>query len=184
MTQTCITTCSTASANGTCLTVRQRCCYIACAITTCSNSVAVKFRINRHYTRRCWLVFAISTGSTSVTAESAVCMFAGASPIDEVSLKQYSKSLQRVAVLRLLQQLSHVYSVMKIPALADLVPFMGFGEVEQIIVDAVKHDFLQASLPFQSPPPSTPQTNSVWLMSCNEYMYAGGLCSSSYTQQL
>lgn len=73
-------------------------------------------------------------------------MFAGASPIDEVSLQQYSKSLQRVAVLRLLQQLSHVYSVMKIPALADLVPFMGFGEVEQIIVDAVKHDFLQAGL--------------------------------------
>lgn len=67
----------------------------------------------------------------------------GASPIEEVSLQQYSKSLQRVAVLRLLQQLSHVYSVMKISALADLVPFMSFGEVEQIIVDAVKHDFLQ-----------------------------------------
>ncbi len=79
-------------------------------------------------------------------------MFAGASPIDEVSLQQYSKSLQRVAVLRLLQQLSHVYSVMKIPALADLVPFMGFGEVEQIIVDAVKHDFLQASLPLLCTP--------------------------------
>ena len=73
-------------------------------------------------------------------------MLAGASPIEEVSLKQYSQSLQRVAVLRLLQQLSHVYSVMKIPALAALVPFMSFGEVEQIIVDAVKHDFLQASL--------------------------------------
>ncbi|KAL3155895.1 hypothetical protein ABBQ32_012895 [Trebouxia sp. C0010 RCD-2024] len=70
----------------------------------------------------------------------------GASPVEEITLKQYSKSLQRVAVLRLLQQLSHVYSVMKIPALADLVPFMGFGEVEQIIVDAVKHDFLQVSI--------------------------------------
>lgn len=81
-----------------------------------------------------------------------VCMLAGASPIDEVSLQQYSKSLQRVAVLRLLQQLSHVYSVMKIPALADLVPFMGFGEVEQIIVDAVKHDFLQVSRPLQCTP--------------------------------
>lgn len=66
--------------------------------------------------------------------------------MEEVSLQQYSKSLQRVAVLRLLQQLSHVYSVMKIPALADLVPFMNFGEVEQIIVDAVKHDFLQVGL--------------------------------------
>ena len=65
--------------------------------------------------------------------------------MEEVTLQQYSKSLQRVAVLRLLQQLSHVYSVMKISALADLVPFMSFGEVEQIIVDAVKHDFLQVS---------------------------------------
>ncbi len=73
------------------------------------------------------------------------CALVGASPVEEVSLQQYSKSLQRVAVLRLLQQLSHVYSVMKIPALADLVPFMNFGEVEQIIVDAVKQDFLQAS---------------------------------------
>lgn len=70
-------------------------------------------------------------------------VFIGASPVEEVTLQQYSKSLQRVAVLRLLQQLSHVYSVMKISALADLVPFMSFGEVEQIIVDAVKHDFLQ-----------------------------------------
>lgn len=72
---------------------------------------------------------------------------AGASPVEEVSLQQYSKSLQRVAVLRLLQQLSHVYSVMKISALAELVPFMNFGEVEQIIVDAVKHDFLQVCVP-------------------------------------
>ena len=71
--------------------------------------------------------------------------------MEEVTLHQYSKSLQRVAVLRLLQQLSHVYSVMKIPALAELVPFMNFGEVEQIIVDAVKHDFLQASRLAQEP---------------------------------
>jgi len=113
------------------------------------------------------VVYAVTTGSNSAVVDwyllyqqaataslltGAVCMFAGASPIDEVSLQQYSKSLQRVAVLRLLQQLSHVYSVMKIPALADLVPFMGFGEVEQIIVDAVKHDFLQASRPLSCTP--------------------------------
>ncbi len=107
-------------------------------------------------------------------------MFAGASPIDEVSLQQYSKSLQRVAVLRLLQQLSHVYSVMKIPALADLVPFMGFGEVEQIIVDAVKHDFLQASRPLSC----TPQIKFVRLMPCSDCMHAGVLCCSSCTKQL
>ena len=84
----------------------------------------------------------------SVLHVSSSHAFAGASPVEEVTLQQYSKSLQRVAVLRLLQQLSHVYSVMKISALADLVPFMSFGEVEQIIVDAVKHDFLQVLYSF------------------------------------
>jgi len=50
--------------------------------------------------------------------------------------------LAQVAVLRLLQQLSQVYSVMRVSALADLVPFFSFGEVEQLIVDAVKHNYL------------------------------------------
>lgn len=47
-----------------------------------------------------------------------------------------------MAALRLLQQLSQVYSVMRVSALADLVPFFSFGEVEQLIVDAVKHNYL------------------------------------------
>ncbi len=53
-----------------------------------------------------------------------------------------------MAVLRLLQQLSQVYSVMKISALGDLVPFLSFGEVEQIIVEGVKHNFLKVIHPF------------------------------------
>lgn len=61
----------------------------------------------------------------------------------DVGLEQYTASLQQVAVLRLLQQLSQVYSVMRVDSLEALVPFMGFSDVEQLIVDAVKHDFLQ-----------------------------------------
>ena len=68
---------------------------------------------------------------------------AGASPVVDVGLEQYTASLQQVAVLRLLQQLSQVYSVMRVDSLEALVPFMGFSDVEQLIVDAVKHDFLQ-----------------------------------------
>ena len=52
----------------------------------------------------------------------------------------------QVAVVRLLQQLSQVYSVMTVPALQALVPFMRFDEVEQVIVEAVKYDFLQVGL--------------------------------------
>jgi hypothetical protein len=52
-------------------------------------------------------------------------------------------SLKQIAVLRLLKQLSEVYSTMKVGALAELVPFATFSEVEAIIVDAVKYDYLQ-----------------------------------------
>ena len=51
----------------------------------------------------------------------------------------------QVAVLRLLKQLSEVYSTMRISALAQLVPFMPFSDVEGIVVDAVKNNYLQVS---------------------------------------
>ena len=38
-----------------------------------------------------------------------------------------------------------VYSVMRVDALAALVPFATLGDVEQIIVDAIKHNFLAVS---------------------------------------
>ena len=46
-------------------------------------------------------------------------------------------------MLRLLKQLGQVYSVMKIERLKQLVPFMNFGQVEAIIVDAVKNEYIQ-----------------------------------------
>lgn len=48
--------------------------------------------------------------------------------------------------MRLLQQLGKVYSVMKIGSLKALVPFMDFGEVEAVIVDAVKSEFIQVRI--------------------------------------
>ncbi|KAK9824579.1 hypothetical protein WJX72_011465 [[Myrmecia] bisecta] len=70
----------------------------------------------------------------------------GASPVQDAGLGQYKKSLQQVAVVRLLQQLGQVYSVMKVSALAALVPFLSFAEVEALIVDAVKYDYLQVRI--------------------------------------
>ena len=49
----------------------------------------------------------------------------------------------QVAILRLLKQLGEVYSTIKISNLAAMVPFATFGEVEAIIVDAVRYDYLQ-----------------------------------------
>jgi len=45
----------------------------------------------------------------------------------------------------MLKQLGQVYSVMKIERLRKLVPFMDFGRVEAIIVDAVKNEYIQVS---------------------------------------
>ncbi|CAL8465076.1 g4611 [Coccomyxa elongata] len=69
-----------------------------------------------------------------------------ASPVQEASLTQYKHALQQVAVLRVLRQLSEVYSVMTISSLAALIPFMGFSEVEQLVVEAVKHGYLQVRI--------------------------------------
>lgn len=46
-------------------------------------------------------------------------------------------------MLRLLKQLTEVYSTLKISSLAAMVPFATMGEIEAIIVDAVRYDYLQ-----------------------------------------
>ncbi len=53
----------------------------------------------------------------------------------------------QVAIVRLLKQLSEVYSTMQITELAALVPFATFSDVESIVVDAVKYDYLQVRRP-------------------------------------
>ena len=67
----------------------------------------------------------------------------------------------QVAVLRLLKQLSQVYSVMKIERLKQLIPFMNFGQVEAIIVDAVKNEFIQVSQIRAAGPSTTLSCSSV-----------------------
>ena len=45
---------------------------------------------------------------------------------------------------------AQVYSVMRVDALAALVPFATLGDVEQIIVDAIKHNYLSVRRPPRS----------------------------------
>jgi translation initiation factor 3 subunit A len=72
-----------------------------------------------------------------------------ASPVKDLAMGQYVASLKRAAVLRALKQLSEVYSTMTIAELAKLVPFMAFGDVEAVVVDAVKYDYLQVRITAQ-----------------------------------
>ncbi|CAI8614478.1 unnamed protein product [Vicia faba] len=68
--------------------------------------------------------------------------FTFASSVPEVHFSQYVPALEKLATLRLLQQVSNVYQSMKIENLAGMIPFFEFSVVEKISVDAVKQKFL------------------------------------------
>ncbi|KAK6915640.1 Proteasome component (PCI) domain, partial [Dillenia turbinata] len=65
-----------------------------------------------------------------------------ASSVPEVHLSNYVPALEKLATLRLLQQLSKVYQTIKISNLSSMIPFLEFSAVEKISVDAVKHNFI------------------------------------------
>ncbi|KAI3754987.1 hypothetical protein L1987_54779 [Smallanthus sonchifolius] len=65
-----------------------------------------------------------------------------ASSVPEVQLSHYIPALEKVATLRLLQQVSQVYQTMKVETLSKMVPFFDFSAVERISVEAVKHNFI------------------------------------------
>lgn len=66
-----------------------------------------------------------------------------ACPDISVDLSRHAPSLKFVAVLRMLQQLSQVYTNMKTSYLTELVPSMTFGQIESIIVNSVKNRFIK-----------------------------------------
>ncbi|KAH1258519.1 Eukaryotic translation initiation factor 3 subunit A [Glycine max] len=65
-----------------------------------------------------------------------------ASSVPEVQLAQYVPALERLATMRLLQQVSNVYQSMKIETLSGMIPFFDFSQVEKVSVDAVKQKFV------------------------------------------
>ncbi|XAR52665.1 hypothetical protein NMG60_11020847 [Bertholletia excelsa] len=69
-----------------------------------------------------------------------------ASSIPEVHLAHYVPALEKLATLRLLQQVSQVYQTIKIESLSNMIPFFGFSIVEKVSVDAVKQKFITMKL--------------------------------------
>uniref|UniRef100_A0A2P2L6C7 Eukaryotic translation initiation factor 3 subunit A n=4 Tax=Rhizophora mucronata TaxID=61149 RepID=A0A2P2L6C7_RHIMU len=67
---------------------------------------------------------------------------ASASSVPGVQLSQYVPAIEKLATLRLLQQLSQVYQTMTIGSLSQMIPFFDFSTVEKISVDAVKYNFI------------------------------------------
>jgi len=67
-------------------------------------------------------------------------------PVTEVEWSEYVASLERVVVLRFLQQVSSVYSTIKLDTVRKLVTFKTPVEVEKIVMDAVRCGFLAARI--------------------------------------
>nr|GMD03867.1 eukaryotic translation initiation factor 3 subunit A-like [Ipomoea batatas]GME13694.1 eukaryotic translation initiation factor 3 subunit A-like [Ipomoea batatas] len=65
-----------------------------------------------------------------------------ASNVPELQLSQYVPALEKLATLRLLQQVSQVYQTIQIDSLSKMIPFFDFVVVEKISVEAVKHNFI------------------------------------------
>ncbi|OIS97941.1 PREDICTED: eukaryotic translation initiation factor 3 subunit A-like [Nicotiana attenuata] len=65
-----------------------------------------------------------------------------ASSVPEVQLSQYVPALEKLATLRLLQQVSQVYQTIQIGNLSKMIPFFDFAAIEKIAVDAVRHNFV------------------------------------------
>ncbi|KAK4365582.1 hypothetical protein RND71_013462 [Anisodus tanguticus] len=65
-----------------------------------------------------------------------------ASSVPEVQLSQYVPALEKLATLRLLQQVSQVYQTIQISNLSKMIPFFDFAAIEKISVDAVRHNFV------------------------------------------
>ncbi|KAK6778627.1 hypothetical protein RDI58_025345 [Solanum bulbocastanum] len=65
-----------------------------------------------------------------------------AASVPEVQLSQYVPALEKLATLRLLQQVSQVYQTIQIGNLSKMIPFFDLAAIEKISVDAVRHNFV------------------------------------------
>ena len=71
-------------------------------------------------------------------------------PVPTIDFAQHVSQLRSVAVLKMMRQLSSVYSVMRIDKLSQLVPFMSFPEVEAVLADAIKFGYIQVQIDHRS----------------------------------
>jgi len=66
------------------------------------------------------------------------------------ALKQYAKPLEKLMFVRLLQQLSRVFDIIKISEFAKLVYFAKFYEVESVIVESSKKGIVEVRIDHQN----------------------------------
>ena len=69
-----------------------------------------------------------------------------ASPIPEILFVQFVKQLQHVSTLKMVHQISQVYTRVRLDFISERVVFFKFGQVERLLVDAVRNAHLQVRI--------------------------------------
>ncbi|XP_073150120.1 eukaryotic translation initiation factor 3 subunit A-like [Henckelia pumila] len=72
-----------------------------------------------------------------------------AASVPEIQLSQYVPYLEKLAALRLLQQVSQVYQTISIDNLSKIIPFFDFSTVEKISVDSIKKNYLTMKVDYR-----------------------------------
>ena len=69
-----------------------------------------------------------------------------ASPVDMINFGQFISQLQHVSTLKMVHQISQVYTSVRLDFISARVVFFKFGEVERLLVDAVRNAHLQVRI--------------------------------------
>jgi translation initiation factor 3 subunit A len=78
--------------------------------------------------------------------ENRCVALSASAPVATIDHHQHLAHLKSVAVLKMMRQLAGAYSVMRMDAVAALIPFMTFSEVETVLSDAVKFGYVQVRI--------------------------------------
>ena len=79
---------------------------------------------------------------SALQAKQEECEMSAASPVEMVDFSQFVSQLQRVSTLKMVNQISQVYTSVRLDFISERVVFYDFGDVERLLVDAVRNAHL------------------------------------------
>ncbi|QDZ17497.1 subunit A of eukaryotic translation initiation factor 3 [Chloropicon primus] len=83
---------------------------------------------------------------TKLEEKKAEMTLSAASPVSEINFSQFVSPLQHVSTLKMVHQISQVYTSVRLDFISERVVFFKFGEVERLLVDAVRNAHLQVRI--------------------------------------
>ena len=83
---------------------------------------------------------------TRLQEKQGEAVMSAASPVEEINFEQFVRQLQHVSTLKMVHQISQVYTSVGLDFISERVVFFKFGQVERLLVDAVRNAHLQVRI--------------------------------------